>query len=74
MTYYYPDASTTGFDFKKSSYSGGNENCVEFAILPETVAIRDSKDHNGPALSFDRAAHAAFVNAVATGEFDFGLL
>ncbi|MFF7989227.1 DUF397 domain-containing protein [Kitasatospora xanthocidica] len=74
MTYYYPDSSATGFAFKKSSYSGGNENCVEFALLPETVAIRDSKDPNGPALAIDRAAHAAFIDAVATGEFDFGLL
>ncbi|MGW1173757.1 DUF397 domain-containing protein [Kitasatospora sp. NPDC002543] len=59
--------------FKKSSYSGGNENCVEYALLPRTVAVRDSKDPSGPALAFERAAHLSFIAAVATGEFDFGL-
>ncbi|MFE7529146.1 DUF397 domain-containing protein [Kitasatospora sp. NPDC057542] len=71
---HYPDAEATGFTFRKSSYSGGNENCLEYAILPEAVAVRDSKDPSGPALAFGRAAHAAFIAAVATGEFDFGLL
>ncbi|ARF80919.1 DUF397 domain-containing protein [Kitasatospora aureofaciens] len=74
MTYYYPNASATGLAFRKSSYSGGNDNCVECAFLPEAVAIRDSKDPSGPALAFDRAAHASFIQAVAIGEFDFGLL
>ncbi|MFH8385025.1 DUF397 domain-containing protein [Kitasatospora sp. NPDC018058] len=75
MTYYYPDASATGFVFKKSSYSGGNDNCVEIAIPSERVSyVRDSKDPKGPALGFDRAAHEAFIHAVAAGEFDFGLL
>lgn len=61
--------------FKKSSYSGGDENCVEVALPGGPVTrIRDSKDPDGPALAFDRAAHAAFIAAVATGEFDFGLL
>ncbi|MFD4658274.1 DUF397 domain-containing protein [Kitasatospora sp. NPDC058444] len=71
---HYPDAEATGFTFRKSSYSGGNENCVEYGFLPGAVAVRDSKDPSGPALLIDRAAHAAFIAAVATGEFDFGLL
>ncbi|MFJ6378668.1 DUF397 domain-containing protein [Kitasatospora sp. NPDC092039] len=71
---HYPDAEATGFTFRKSSYSGGNENCVEYALLPEAVAVRDSKDPSGPALAFDHTAHAAFIAAVGTGEFDFGLL
>ncbi|MFB7908648.1 DUF397 domain-containing protein [Kitasatospora sp. NPDC056076] len=74
MTYYYPDASATGLAFRKSSYSGGNDNCVEFAFLPESVAVRDSKDPSGPALAFDRAAHEAFLKAISAGEFEFGLL
>ncbi|MFD0410838.1 DUF397 domain-containing protein [Kitasatospora sp. NPDC058063] len=61
--------------FKKSSYSGGDENCVEVAIPGGPVSyIRDSKDPSGPALAFDRAAHSSFIAALATGEFDFGLL
>ncbi|MFG2846848.1 DUF397 domain-containing protein [Kitasatospora sp. NPDC048296] len=75
MTNYYADASATGFAFKESSYSGGNDNCVEVATLTrEGSCVRDSKDPSGPALAFDRAAHESFINAVAAGEFDFGLL
>lgn len=61
--------------FRKSSYSGGDDNCVEVAVPggPSSY-IRDSKEPEGPALVFDRAAHAAFIRAVAAGEFDFGLL
>ncbi|MFF7456756.1 DUF397 domain-containing protein [Kitasatospora sp. NPDC008115] len=72
---YYPDASATGFQFRKFSYSGGNENCVEYALnLPRGVAVADSKNPSGPALSFTAAAHQAFITAVATGEFDLGLI
>ncbi|MGW1173758.1 DUF397 domain-containing protein [Kitasatospora sp. NPDC002543] len=61
--------------FKKSSYSAGDDNCVEVAI-PDGLAwhIRDSKDPHGPALAFERAAHSSFIAAVADGEFDFGLV
>ncbi|MGW2874200.1 DUF397 domain-containing protein [Kitasatospora sp. NPDC001225] len=65
----------TQLTFKKSSYSNGDFNCVEVAIPGGPVSyIRDSKDPSGPALAFDRAAHSSFIAAVATGEFDFGLL
>ncbi|MFB8236073.1 DUF397 domain-containing protein [Kitasatospora purpeofusca] len=70
---HYPDASATGFAFRKSSYSGGNENCVEYALLPHGVAVTDSKNPTGPALPFSSAAHTAFIAAVANGEFDFDL-
>jgi hypothetical protein len=34
----------------KSSYSSGSgSNCVEVAVIPGAVAIRDSKDPDGPA-------------------------
>ncbi|MGW4897681.1 Scr1 family TA system antitoxin-like transcriptional regulator [Kitasatospora sp. NPDC004240] len=68
------NAAATGFAFRKSSYSGGNENCVECAAArPGEVAVRDSKDPEGPALTFTAAAHTAFITAVTEGEFDFGL-
>jgi hypothetical protein len=37
--------------WRKSSYTTSNGgNCVELAGLPGAVAVRDSKDPNGPVL------------------------
>lgn len=53
---------STGRRWRKSSYSGSQEaNCVEIAHLPGTVAVRDSKDPDGPMLTFDRPTFGAFV-------------
>jgi hypothetical protein len=39
--------------WRKSSYSGANGgNCIEIAAAGRTVAVRDSKDPDGPALAF----------------------
>jgi hypothetical protein len=53
-------------DWRKSSYSGNNGGaCVEVARnLPGVVAVRDSKDPDGPALVFTRADWAAFTAAL----------
>jgi hypothetical protein len=63
-----------GAAWKKSSYSGGSESqCVEVADVTKThsgIAIRDSKDPNGPALMFDGAAFAGFIADVAAGQFN----
>ncbi len=57
----------THAQWQKSSYSGGNGNCVEVADVPEAVAVRDSKDPAGPKLVFTRADWQAFVSAMAEG-------
>ncbi|MFE9288223.1 DUF397 domain-containing protein [Streptomyces olivaceus] len=53
----------------KSSYSDGNEgdSCVEIAIVPGTVHVRDSKDVEGPRLAFAPAVWAGFVPYAAGG-------
>ncbi|MET8698420.1 DUF397 domain-containing protein [Kitasatospora sp. NPDC004723] len=58
--------------WRKSSYSGGNGgNCIEVAPgYPHTVPVRDSKDPDGPALTFTPAAWASFLTALRTGDFD----
>jgi hypothetical protein len=52
-------------DWHKSSYSGQNGNCVEVARnLPGVVAVRDSKDPDGPVLVVTRKGWEEFLSAL----------
>ncbi|MFI6015379.1 DUF397 domain-containing protein [Streptomyces sp. NPDC051243] len=56
------------FEFVKSSYSGGNagQECVEVARnTPGAVAVRDSKDTDGPILQLIPGAWTAFLRLVS---------
>jgi hypothetical protein len=55
--------------FRKSSYSN-NAGCVEIAFVSGNVLMRDSKDVNGPVLSFKPHEWSAFLSGVRDGEFD----
>lgn len=44
--------------------------CVEVADIGTAIAVRDSKNPDGPALVFSRAEFAAFLNAAKHGEYD----
>jgi hypothetical protein len=56
--------------WRKSAYSGGATNCVEVADnMPAIVAVRDSKNTAGPALTFRHAAWAAFTSQVKSGHY-----
>lgn len=59
-------------EWRKASYSSTNGgNCVEVAgNLPGIVAVRDSKDPNGPALAFALAEWRAFTAGVRDGKFN----
>ena len=59
-------------EWRKASYSNSNGGaCVEVARnLPGVVAVRDSKDPEGPVLAFARADWDTFTAAVRAGEFD----
>jgi hypothetical protein len=62
----------TGAEWRKSSWSSGNGGtCVEVARnLPGAVAVRDSKDPDGPKLTFTPDEWVAFTAGIKTGEFD----
>jgi hypothetical protein len=55
--------------WRKSSWSHDN-GCVEAAFVRDRVAVRDSKDPNGPVLVFTAHEWAAFLSGVRDGEFD----
>lgn len=60
----------TDFQYRKSSYSNPERECVEIATnVPATVAVRDSKRPIGPPLRVHPTAWLAFQTAVFKGEF-----
>jgi hypothetical protein len=61
------DLSTA--NWRKSRYSGSN-GCVEVAFVGGRVAVRDSKDPDGPVLLFTRHEWSVFLAGAREGEFD----
>jgi hypothetical protein len=58
-------------EWRKASYSAnGGGNCVEVGTAGRVVAVRDSKDPDGPTLAFTLAEWKAFVRCVQAGDFD----
>jgi hypothetical protein len=57
--------------WQKSGRSGPNGNCVECAALADGgVAVRNSRDPQGPALVYTKAEIEAFILGVRDGDFD----
>jgi hypothetical protein len=57
--------------WRKSSFSGSGNACVEVADLPGGArAVRDSKNPGGGHLTFTATEWAAFTAGVRDGEFD----
>ena len=58
--------SSTELTWFKSSYSsGGDGDCVEVALTPPTIRIRDSKNPHGPHLTASPTPWADFLAHLA---------
>jgi len=62
----------SGARWRKSTRSGSNGGeCIEVAgNLPGLVAVRDSKDPAGSALTFGPAEWTRFLGGTKAGDFD----
>ena len=66
-----PTGSTLrGLAWRKAQCSVGNGACVELAPLNGMIAMRDSKDPDGPVLVYSSAEWHAFLIGAKAGEFD----
>jgi hypothetical protein len=63
-----PDVSRARW--RRSAHSGQNGNCVEVATAQAAIAVRDSKDPQGPALIIPRSAWREFSERVKRGTHD----
>ena len=59
--------------WRKASRSGANGACVEVRRIGDQIQVRDSKNPNGPVLSFTPTEWEAFLDGVQKGEFDLHL-
>jgi hypothetical protein len=64
------EAERTGLTWLKAQYSGHNGACVEIASVADRIAIRDSKDPDGPILVYTPTEFKAFLHGARNGEFD----
>jgi Domain of unknown function (DUF397) len=60
-----PDSTLT---WRKSTYSGGNGNCVEVAKSGSSVLVRDSGDRTNPVLIVTCAQWLGFLRRIRAGE------
>ncbi|WP_405147228.1 DUF397 domain-containing protein [Sphaerisporangium sp. NBC_01403] len=51
-----------GVSWQKSSFSGGGNDCVEIAVIGESIAARDSKNPSGPTIQFSSSEWRTFLD------------
>ena len=55
-------------NWKTSSYSGSSGDCVQVARMSGGAVVRDSKNTNGPVLTFSADVWRAFIGKVKSGQ------
>ncbi len=66
-----PTTALPQVTWQKSRRSNSQGNCVEMARLsPEVIAVRNSRDPNGPALIYTHAEIEALILGAKDGDFD----
>ena len=63
------DAERSALSWLKAQSSGSGQ-CVQIASTVDKVALRDSKDPDGPILVYTPAEFSAFLDGARNGEFD----
>ena len=67
-----PAGELNGATWRKSQRSNSQGACVELArISADTVALRNSRDPQGPALICQRDAIMALMAGLQAGKFDY---
>ncbi|EHK87913.1 DUF397 domain-containing protein [Saccharomonospora azurea] len=64
------DTDLARLEWRKSSYSGGGNDCVEIAFTDDGAAVRDSKNPAGGVLTLSGREWQAFLAAARAGELD----
>lgn len=64
------DAERAGLAWLKAQSSGANGQCIEIASTAGKIALRDSKDPEGPILVYTPGEFRAFLDGARNGEFD----
>jgi len=63
-------ADSSLVQWRKSSYSGGGNDCVEVAFVGRDAAVRDSKDPDGGAFTLASAGWRGLLDAARSGGLD----
>jgi hypothetical protein len=62
--------SPSPLNWRKATASQGSQGCVELAPLNEMIAVRDSKDPDGPMMVFGRHVWRHLAERAGSGELD----
>lgn len=64
------DSVRESLSWLKARSSTANGHCLEVAAAVGNIAIRDSKDPDGPILIYTPSEFRAFLDGARNGEFD----